>query len=72
MEGVSSRFKRVLDEATGRHYYYDKETRETFWTLAEGPAGVPDNKTQEDSRKRRKSERGEKPGIWQFVDNRHT
>lgn len=27
--GVPSRFKRVLDKATGKHYYYDKETKET-------------------------------------------
>lgn len=28
-EAVPSRFKRVLDKATGKHYYYDKETKET-------------------------------------------
>lgn len=52
---VPSRFKRVLDKATGRHYYYDKETRETFWTLTEGPGGVPLNVSHEDPRRRRKS-----------------
>lgn len=59
-EDAPSRFKRVLDKATGRHYYYDKETRETFWTLPEGPASVALNITPEDPRKRRKSEKREK------------
>lgn len=26
---MPSRYKRVLDKATGKHYYYDKETKET-------------------------------------------
>lgn len=60
---VPSRFKRALDEATGRHYWYDKETRETFWTLAEAPAAVPLYATPEDPRQQRKSEIGEVVGV---------
>lgn len=55
-EAVPSRFKRVLDKATGKHYYYDRETKETFWTLTEGSAGIPLSIAPEDPRKRRKSE----------------
>ncbi|CAM9256660.1 unnamed protein product [Scytosiphon promiscuus] len=54
-QAVPSRYKRVLDKATGKHYYYDRETRETFWTLTEGPAGIPLSIATEDPRKRRKT-----------------
>ncbi len=30
---MPSRYKRVLDKATGKHYYYDKETKETVSEL---------------------------------------
>ncbi|CAN0071751.1 unnamed protein product, partial [Sphacelaria rigidula] len=45
------RFKRALDKATGRHYWYDRETRETFWT---DPALASLKTTPEDPRNRRK------------------
>ncbi|CAM9115568.1 unnamed protein product [Hapterophycus canaliculatus] len=54
-ELVPSRFKRVLDRATGKHYYYNQQTKETFWTLTEGPAGIPLSIAAEDPRKRRKT-----------------
>lgn len=57
VEATHCRFKRVLDKATGRYYYYDADTRETFWTIPEGAAGgVPPNTAgPEDPRNRRKS-----------------
>jgi len=35
-QAVPSRYKRVLDKATGKHYYYDKETKETVSELQHG------------------------------------
>lgn len=57
VEKTPCRFKRVMDKATGRHYYYDTETRETFWTIPVEPTGgVPPNTAAlEDPRNRRKS-----------------
>lgn len=55
-DAMPSRYKKVLDKATGKHYFYDKETKETFWTLAEGPADMPLSTTPKDPRKQRKSE----------------
>lgn len=57
---AKSRFKRALDTATGRHYWYDRETRETFWT---DPTAMPLKTAPEDPRKRRKSERETQGGI---------
>ncbi|CAM9191761.1 unnamed protein product, partial [Ectocarpus sp. 6 AP-2014] len=54
-EAAPSRFKRVLDKATGKHYYYDRETKETFWTLADAPNSISPNLPPEDPRKRRKT-----------------
>lgn len=58
VETTPCRFKRVMDKATGRHYYYDPDTRETFWTLPEGLAGdrvSPNTAASDAPRNRRKS-----------------